>query len=124
MTLPLALVCFESLLLGNQLINRLQDLGYRVQTVSDATLLSGKAESEKPLLLVVDLTVRGDVCGAIRGVKSQPQTRHIPVLVIASARTSPALQEAARAAGADLIAGDRAILEQLPQLLDQVLQLE
>ena len=124
MTLPLALVCFESLLLGNQLINRLQDLGYRVQTVSDCTLLSGRVESEKPLLLLIDLNVRGDVSGAIRRIKCETQTRHVPVLAITSARTPPALQEAARAAGADLITGDRAILEQLPQLLDQVLLLE
>lgn len=124
MTLPLALVCFESLLLGNQLINRLQDLGYRVQTVSDCALLAAKVEAEKPLLVVVDLGIRGEVSAAIQQIKSGAATRHVPVLAIASGRTSPALQETARKAGADLIAGDRAILEQLPQLLDQVLQLE
>src|SRR5438445_9362650 len=35
MTTPLALVFYENLLPGSQLVNRLQDLGYRVQTIGD-----------------------------------------------------------------------------------------
>ena len=38
---PLALVLYEKLLPGTQLVNRLQDLNYRVQTVNDAALLTG-----------------------------------------------------------------------------------
>ena len=36
MTQPLALVLYEKLLPGSQLVNRLQDLNYRVQTIADA----------------------------------------------------------------------------------------
>src|SRR5262245_49139849 len=39
MTEPLALVVYEKLLPGSQLVNRLQDLKYRVQTVADPTQL-------------------------------------------------------------------------------------
>ena len=35
MTQPLALVLYEKLLPGSQLVNRLQDLNYRVQTIAD-----------------------------------------------------------------------------------------
>ena len=36
MTQPLALVLYERLLPGSQLVNRLQDLNYRVQVIADA----------------------------------------------------------------------------------------
>ncbi len=39
MTEPLALVLYERLLPGSQVVNRLQDLRYRVQTVAEARLL-------------------------------------------------------------------------------------
>ena len=39
MTQPLALVVYEKLLPGTQLVNRLQDLHYRVQAVTDADTL-------------------------------------------------------------------------------------
>ena len=39
MTQPLALVLYEKLLPGSQLVNRLQDLNYRVQVIPDAEKL-------------------------------------------------------------------------------------
>ncbi len=36
MTQPLALVFYEKLMPGSQLVNRLQDLNYRVQAVNDS----------------------------------------------------------------------------------------
>ena len=124
MTTPLALICFENLLLGNQLANRLQDLGYRVFTIHDAKTLEEDAKREKPLLLIVDLdATRGEACDAIRRVKKNPDTAHLPVLAF-STRKEKKVREAAQAAGADLVAGQQAILEQLPRLLDQVLDVE
>ena len=47
MTEPLALVVYEKLLPGSQIVNRLQDLNYRVQTISDPALLAECAEQGK-----------------------------------------------------------------------------
>ena len=55
MTQPLALVFYEKLLPGSQLVNRLQDLNYRVLAVNDLPALLRSAQSEGPMLAVVDL---------------------------------------------------------------------
>ena len=51
MTQPLALVLYEKLLPGSQLVNRLQDLNYRVQTVTEPSTLVECAEQSKPMLV-------------------------------------------------------------------------
>src|SRR5881227_2078895 len=78
---PLALVLYEKLLPGSQLVNRLQDLKYRVQTLSDPAQLTSTAIEAKPMLVFVDLEPTGkDILGAIKQLKSEPQTSHIPVV--------------------------------------------
>jgi CheY-like chemotaxis protein len=124
MTKPLALVLYEKLLPGSQLVNRLHDLGYRVQNVTEAALLQETAEREKPLVLIVDLqSRRASVPEAIARLKKNPATEHIPVLAFGG-DLSQQLREAGRAAGANLIASDTGLLEQLPHLLDQVLHID
>jgi CheY-like chemotaxis protein len=124
MTKPLALVFYENLLPGSQLINRLQDLGYRVLSFHDGYLLEDQAERELPLVIVTDLfSKRDDVCGAIKKLRNNPKTKHIPVLAFI-AQENAELQQRAHAAGANLIANASGILEQLPQLLAQVLEVE
>lgn len=124
MTKPLALVFYENLLPGSQLINRLQDLGYRVLSFHDGYLLEDQAEREKPLVIITDLySKKDDVCAAIKKLKENPATKHIPVLAFTS-EENPALQEKAHQAGATLVASAAGILEQLPQLLDQALQVD
>jgi CheY-like chemotaxis protein len=124
MTEPLALVLYERLLPGSQVVNRLQDLRYRVQTVAEARLLVECAEQAGPLLVLVDLEPAGkDVCAQIARLKQNPRTRHLPVIAFSSENAAD-LQAAAQAAGATLVATDTAILNHLPQLLEQALQLE
>ena len=55
MTEPLALVLYEKLLPGSQLVNRLHDLRYRVQVIADADTLVECAEQEKPMVVLADL---------------------------------------------------------------------
>ncbi len=124
MTQPLAFILYESLLPGSQLANRLRDLGYRVSTVPDAQQLVAQAEAEKPMVLVTELfnsTV--DVCALLRDLKQNSATSHIPVLAYFSAKNKD-LQNSAKQAGANLVAGDTALLGQLPRLLEQVLEVE
>ena len=124
MTTPLALAFYENLLPGSQLVNGLQDLGYRVQTINDLKTLVAQSMQEKPMVVIADLAVtNGDVCAAIRELKRNPETRHIPIIAFADLKNEK-LQAAATAAGATIVAGSDAILDHLPQLLDQALQVE
>src|SRR5437868_5516884 len=98
MTRPLALFVYERLLPGGQLVNRLQDLGYRVQSLADPATLVEQAEREKPLLVMADLEPREvEVCAAIASLKQNNATCHIPVIAFAGASRT-ALHEAARTA--------------------------
>ena len=121
---PLILCLYERLLPAGQLVNRLQDLGYRVQSIGDPGTLTEQAEHEKPLLVMADLEPRQNkVCEAITALKKNSATSHIPVIAFASAR-NPAIQEAARTAGATLVVNDSAILVHLDQFLEQALQVD
>ncbi|MBM3831670.1 MAG: response regulator [Verrucomicrobia bacterium] len=124
MTKPLGLFLYENLMPGSQLANRLQDLGYRVQVVGDARLLVSQAIEEKPMLVVIDLACqRVNVCDVIKELRQNPATSHMPVLAFTN-HSNTAMQTAAREAGATLVAAEEAMLVQLPQLLDQVLEIE
>ena len=124
MTTPLALVFYENLLPGSQLVNRMQDLGYRVQTISDVQMLVLQALQEKPLVIVTDLAAaNADMCAIIRELKRNPETRHIPVIAFTDLKDEK-LPSAATSAGATMVAGNDAILDQLPELLEQALQVE
>jgi len=124
MTKPLTLLLYEKILPGGQLVNRLQDLGYRVQAVSDPGALVTLAEQEKPLLVMADLEPRTAlVCQAIASLRENTATHHIPIIAIAPASDVPA-QDSARQAGATLVVNDVTILQHLSQFLDQALHLE
>jgi two-component system cell cycle response regulator DivK len=123
-TKPLAFLLYEQLLPGSQLLPRLEDIGYRVRVVADPAQLVRQAEEEKPMIVLVDLvTPTGDFCERITELKKNPATAHIPVLAF-TGQANAKLQQAARVAGATLVASDDAILTQLPQLLEQALQVE
>jgi len=120
---PLALVFYEKLMPGSQLVNKLQDLNYRVQTVSDPALLQPGALQESPLLVVADLAGGGEVFSAIAGLKADAATGHIPVIAFAAEGATQAM-EAAERAGAKLVVSENAIANHLPELLEQALQIE
>jgi PleD family two-component response regulator len=124
MTKPLALVFYERLLPGSQLVNRLEDLGYRVRTISDASMLIETARQEKPLVAMVDLVgARAKVCEMVKELREAAETAHIPVIGFMGQKESK-LQAEATKCGVTLVALDEALLPQLPQLLDHVLQVE
>jgi CheY-like chemotaxis protein len=124
MTKPLALIFYERLMPGSQLVNRLQDVGYRVSTCLDVTALAAQAQTEGPMVIVMDLTSeRGDVNGVIRELRAGEKTAHIPIIAFTS-KLNKKGQDAAVEAGAKLVAVDEAILPQLPTLLEQALEVE
>jgi len=124
MTQPLALVLYEKLLPGSQLVNRLQDLNYRVQTVAEPDLLVECAAQAKPLLVLADLeSARNNVLAALGLLKHNAETKHLPIIGF-SREDTPELRAAARAAGITLLVTEAAIVNHLPQLLQQALDLE
>ncbi|HWF17923.1 MAG TPA: hypothetical protein VG754_01565 [Verrucomicrobiae bacterium] len=123
MTQPLALIFYEKLLPGTQLVNRMQDLGYRVVTVTGESLVASAAH-EKPMLVLADLTARRtNVVEAISQLRANPETNHLPVIAFAEDKDA-ALQSAARAAGATLVVNETAIDTHLEQFLEQALRLD
>jgi CheY-like chemotaxis protein len=123
MTQPLALVFYERLMPGSQLVNRLQDLNYRVLAVNNAALLAATARREMPLLLLADLDARAEICAAIEKIRSDPASAHLPVIAFAP-DDKPELLAAAQKAGANFIIGESALAGHLPHLLDQALRVD
>jgi PleD family two-component response regulator len=123
MSKPLALLYYSNLLPGSQLAGRLLDLGYRVQSASNAEMLVTSCETEMPLVVIAELAPAAAACAAIAQLKANPATQHIPVLGFSRAH-DPAAQSQAREAGVTLLAADAGIAEQLPQLLERILQVE
>jgi CheY-like chemotaxis protein len=115
----LALVLYEDLMPGSQLVNRLQDLKYRVQPVSDPAKLSDYAQKEGPMLVFADLGGK-DTCSAIAKLKQGRETAHIPIIAFADDKEDQ-LQDAARKAGANMVVTDGAVLAHLAQLIEQAL---
>ncbi len=124
MTKPLAIIHYERLMPGSQLVNRLQDLGYRVQTVTEAALLRETARREKPMVAILDLvTNKADICAIIKEIKADKETEHLPVIGFAAAKDQKLHADATRC-GATLVAYDDALLPQLPHLLEHALQID
>lgn len=124
MSEPLALVFYERLLPGTQLINRLQDLGYRVRAVDHPDRLPEAAREQSPLVVLADLeAVRGNVLAAIRQIRSTAATAHLPVVAF-TGRDVSTEREAALAAGATMVVADAALLGHLPQMLEEALRVE
>lgn len=123
MTQPLVLVYYEKLMPGSQLVNKLQDLNYRIQIVNAPAAFLSCAQDGRPLLAIVDLAGGDAVCGAIAAVKADAATNHIPVIAFAAEGAAQAM-EAALKAGAKLAVNEAAIINHLPELLNQALQIE
>jgi len=121
--LPLAIVFYERLMPGSQLVNRLQDLNYRVLAVNNPALLAATTKRETPLLVFVDLEARGDITGAIEKIRSEAATSHLPIIAFAPDNKT-GLLNAAQQAGANLTVSESALSGHLETLLDQALHLD
>ena len=120
---PLAIVFYERLMPGSQLVNRLQDLNYRVLAVNNPALLAATTKRETPLLVFVDVKARGDLTGAIEKIRSEAATSHLPIIAFAPDNKADLLN-AAQQAGANLTVSESALSGHLETLLDQALHLD
>lgn len=107
---------------GSQLVNRLQDLGYRTETVNDPKSLVEHAEKIKPMLVVADLEpAKADVSRALLRLKENSATSHVPIIAFC-ADNSADLPNIAKAA--NLVVTDSAIVSHLPEFIQQALQFD
>jgi PleD family two-component response regulator len=120
-TQPLALVYYRKLMPGSQLINRLQDLNYRVQAATEPAQLLTYAQTEGPMLILADID-SADTLEVISRLRGDTVTRHIPIVAFGSEVGN--LQQRAQTAGATLVVGETALLTHLPGLLEQALRVE
>lgn len=120
---PLAIVFFDRIMPGSQLVNRLQDLGYRVLSLNNPAQLAATVQREMPLLAIVDMETRGDITNAIERIKGNETTRHVPVIAFAPDQKTD-LMALAQKAGATLTVGETALASHLPSLLEQALHIE
>ena len=121
---PLALVLYTRLMPGSQVVNRLQDLKYRVLAVGEPASLVQTAQETKPIVVLTDLDSGAEkVCAAIARLKQEPTTRHLPVIAF-GAENDPELQAAAQTAGVSFIVGEAALVNHLTQILDRALQID
>ena len=122
MTQPLALIYYQKLLPGSTLANRLRDLNYRVHAAANLGELVSVSQTEGPMLLLIDASGEGEeVFDALRKLRSEAKTAHVPIL--AFAETEPRL-ESARTAGATVAATDAAMGTHFEQLMEQALRLD
>jgi DNA-binding NarL/FixJ family response regulator len=120
---PLAIVYYERLMPGSQLVNKLQDISYRVLTLNKPDLLAPSACREMPMIVFTELGANDEVLAAIEKIKADSTTNHIPVVVFAP-DNRPALLDAAQKTGVSLAVSDSVLLNHLPQLIEQALQVE
>ena len=120
---PLAIFFYERLMPGSQLVNRLQDLNYRVLALDNAARLAATVQREMPLLLVADLDAKGDVMNAIKKIKADEATSHVPIIAFAP-DNSPELLAAAQADGVNLAVTESALTGHLSQILEQALHVD
>ena len=124
MSTPLVLLFYEKLIPGSQIVNRLQDLGYRVSSVTQSDKLIDEVRKHHPMVLIMDLHSKtGDIPLSIQTLKEDLETQHIPVLAFAEVNNED-LHEKARLAGAKLIAGEEAVLDQLHHLMEHLLEVD
>lgn len=124
MTQPLVILVYERILPGSQLLNRFQDMGYRVLALNDPRGLTETARKEGPLLAVVDMPfAQADAARAIAELRSTSDTHHVPVIAIVPAGDKE-LEQKAVTSQATLVAHDTAILNHLDRFLQQALQID
>jgi len=74
------------------------------------------------VLVLADLETK-DMCAAVGKLKKNPTTQHLPVLAFGG-DSKPELQAEVQKAGATLLVSDAAVLNHLPECLEQVLRIE
>lgn len=121
---PVSMVIHDRLMPGSAIANRLVDRGWRVHTCSGKDVLLEQLRRHKPMLVVVQLDLRGgDTCQLIQDLRADVELAHMAVLAYGPLANTR-LRDAAITAGAQVVAAESSILEQLPSLIDAALAVD
>lgn len=121
---PVSLVVHDRLMPGSAIANRLVDRGWRVHTHGGVEGFLDQLRHRRPMLLVVQLDLRGgEVCRLIEELRADVELAHIAVLAYGPV-SNIRLRDAAIAAGAQVVAADSSILDQLPSLIETALSVD
>ena len=105
---------------GSQLVNRLQDLHYRVHAASEPDQLMNNAQNEGPMLIFLDLEPT-EALQLITQLRATQATSHVPIVAFGTG--SEDLLQAARRNGATLAVSEAALVH-LPGLLEEALRID
>jgi len=118
------MLLYQKLLPGTQLVNRLQDLRYRVQTIGDPAELAESAMKFKPMVVLIDLGgPNPELLREVRRLREREETQHLPVIGFGGT-SSEAAKKTALEAGVTLLVSESAILSHLSQCLTKALELD
>lgn len=121
-TQPLALVYYQNPLSGSQLVNRLQGLKYRVQSVGSVAALASQSRTAGVMLVLADVEGAGpELLETIRALREDQATRHLPIIAFANSKS---YLESAQAAGSTMTVDATALLTHLSVMLDQALRVD
>lgn len=99
----------------------IRPLGYALEVAAGEAAARDAARARPPQAILVNLNARrSDPIGIIRALKADPATEPIPLLAFAG-HVEKAKHEAARAAGADMVAANSSVSRHLPALLTRLL---
>jgi CheY-like chemotaxis protein len=120
---PLTLVLVsDDLLFPSRVREAVRPLGHILRVAgTEAALLTAVAAEPRPAAVLVNLTARRyDPLACIALLKNDPATRTLPVLAFAG-HVEKDKHEAARGAGADMVAANSSVSLHLPALLARLL---
>ena len=127
MVQPRALLLYRHILIGSQLRDQLESLGYEVEALRDVAQAKQKVSVFRPLCILIDLSLDPvEVTALIRQWKNNGPTRYTPIIgyTVPNQVWNPSEATHLQEAGIDFIAESRGLLTHLSSVLEQVLELE
>ncbi len=118
---PVLLLAADDLMFPSRIGEAVRPLGYELRVAGGAAAVRESALAAPPAAILVNLSARRlDAPALIRSLKDDPATRAIPVLAFAG-HVETDKHDAARAAGADMVAANSSVSLHLPKLLARLL---
>lgn len=118
---PVLLLISDDLIFPSRIREGVKPLGYEVRVVAAENALAGALTETSPAAVLVNLTARRyDPLRIISFLKSDPVSRTLPLLAFAG-HVEKEKHEAARGAGADMVAANSSVSLHLAALLPRLI---
>lgn len=114
------LVVMNDLFFSASIIGIAKKLGLNVELLKDGDVVIRKTK-ESPVAVIFDLNYAGsDPVGTVRQIKSDPATRHIPLIGFVS-HVQVELKAKALEAGCDTVLARSVFTQKLPEILNRAI---